>query len=104
MKAKQENEAEIALDVRSATRARAEAEHENQLAERKEFVKRELEKRKIRRERLSSFYYKVSLLFLTGSGISGFSPGLPQIDWLKIGVGVSSALIFALLAHYNLKY
>ena len=78
-------------------RARAEAEHANQLAERKEAEKRELAKNKMRREKFSSFYLKVSLLFLTGSGISGFSPGLPQIDWMRIGVGVLLCLAIGIV-------
>lgn len=63
MKTKQENEAEIALDVTKAKRERAEAEYAEKLNLKKECERNELSKRKIRREKLSSFYYKASLLF-----------------------------------------
>lgn len=107
MKAKQENEAEIALDVRAATRARAEAEHAERHQLLKEREKDEKETQKFRRQKRAVYYYKVSYLFLTASGIGGGLTSLysnNEINWITVLLGILMAATFAVLADQTLKH
>lgn len=106
MKTKQGKEAEIASDVRDAMRARAEAEHANQLAERKEFEKEKKETIKFRRQKRAAYYYKVSYLFLTASGIGGGLTSLickDEVNWITVLLGIIMAAAFAFLADQTLN-
>ena len=105
MKTKEEITAEIAQGVRDATRQRAESG-----IAREEALKTELEKEvrasvKLRKEKRASFYYKVSYLILTGSGVGGFSTLLSknEANWYFISLGVITAIAFAVVAVRTLK-
>lgn len=104
MKTEQEITADVAQGVREAARERAEYQYAENLACKKEIEKEEKAKRKVSNEKLSSFYYKVSLLFLTGSGVSGLSPTIlrdgSQTDWFQVGAGVLLSAFFAILANH----
>ena len=108
MKAKQENEAEIALDVRTATRARAESEIRKDEALKIELAKELRIKKKVRKEKLATFYYNLATLFVTSSGIGGLTPVLTNedkpINWYGLIIGLFLALYFAFQANKELKY
>lgn len=102
MKTVLENEAEIASDVKKAKRERAEAT----FAERKELEKEGKEMEKFRYQKRASFYYKISYLFLTASGVGGGLNTLflkEEINWITVLLGIFMATIFAVLADHTLK-
>lgn len=102
MKTVLENEAEIASDVKKAKRERAEAT----FAERKELEKEEKEMEKFRYQKRAGFYYKISYLFLTASGVGGGLNTLflkEEINWITVLLGIFMAAIFAVLADQTLK-
>ena len=105
MKTKEEITAEIAQGVREAARQRAETEIVRESALRTELGKEVRDSKKARKDKRASFYYKVSYLFLTCSGVSGFSTLMSKDDpnWYFIGASVSIALAFAILADKTLK-
>ncbi len=105
MKTKEEITAEIAQGVREATRQRAEAEIAKASALRIELEKEARAEQKARKDKRASFYYKVSYLILTGSGVGGFSSLLSQgeTNWKVILIGVITAIAFAILADQTLK-
>jgi len=100
MKTEKECNAEITSDVKKAIWERAVAEFSKQEAHGQELKT----KRKTSNEKLSSFYHKVSLLFLTGSGVGGLSPtlitGNSQIDWFQVSAGVTLSAFFAILGNH----
>lgn len=108
MKAKQENEAEIALDVKSATRARAEAEHADERFFRKELAREERALEKSRREKLSTFLYGLATFFLTSTGIGGLSPIIlntgKDVNWPFVFLGIIASILSALTANNILTY
>ena len=111
MKTEEETTAEIVSDVRKATRERAEILLAEDLARKKELEKeeraylRDLEK--ARKEKCSTFYYAVAMLFLTSSGIGGLSPFFTDanksINWYSVVGGIVLALYFATKANNELK-
>ena len=111
MKRKQQEETTIALDVKDAMRARAEAEHaevlllKRKLEEEDRADKRALEKS--RKEKLATFYYGLATLFITSSGIGGLTPFLTNmntsINWYGLILGISLSLFFAYQANNKLK-
>lgn len=111
MKTEKETIAEIALDVRKATREKAEAEYIEAKAMRRELEKeerkmlRELEV--ARKEKRSTFYYAVAMLFLTSSGIGGLTSFLTDMDksinWYSTLGGFILTIFFAIKANNELK-
>lgn len=74
MIAKQTNPAEIALDVMKAEKERMATDITEIRNLRFQLAKEEREKVKNRKDKLATFYYSISMLFLTSSGIGGLSP------------------------------
>jgi len=105
MKTKEEITAEIAQGVRDATKQRAETEIARESALRTELEKEARASIKARKDKRASFYYKVSYLILTGSGVGGFSTLLSQgvANWNVIIIGIFAATVFAILADQTLK-
>lgn len=105
MKTKEEITAEIAQGVRDATRQRAEAGIARENALRTELEKEARASERLRKEKRASFYYKVSYLILTGSGVGGFSTLLSkgETNWYFISLGVITAIAFAIIADQTLK-
>lgn len=108
MKTEEEREAEIALDVRKAKRERVEAEHSALMALRQELAKEERTKRKVRKEKLADFYYKIASLLLAGTVIASITPFIKDanalISWQPALFGLFAAILFAFMANYILKY
>ena len=67
MKTEKEKIAEIASDVRKATRERAEAEHAEEKALKRELEKEKRAKQKLFHEKFADFYLKLAILFITSS-------------------------------------
>lgn len=106
MKTERKITAEIAQGVRAATRQRAEAEIDKDLALKTELEKEDRLNRKFRKDKRASYYYKVSYLFLTASGLGGGLSSLVlknEINWYIVTSGVIMATGFALLADRTLK-
>lgn len=107
MKTELEREAEIALDVKKAKRERAEAEHSALMALRQELAKEERTKRKVRKEKLADFYYKIASLFLAGSAVSCLTLFIKDINvmlnWIPFTLRVTATVSFACMANYILK-
>lgn len=105
MKTKETNLAEISQGVIDATRQRAETEIERESALRTELEKEARVRKKARKDKRASFYYKVSYLILTGSGVGGFSTLLSNgaANWNVIIIGIFAATVFAILADQTLK-
>lgn len=111
MKRKQQEEATIALDVKDAMRARAEAEHaevlllKRKLEEEDRADKRALEKS--RKEKLATFYYGLATLFMASSGIGGLTPIIADssksINWLCVVINSLISLFFGYEGNKQLK-
>lgn len=106
MKAKQENEAEIALDVRTATRARTEAEHAELHTLKRELAKEKRIYRHERIDKLATYYYKIAALLLTSSVISCLTIFIKDskalISWQPALLGLFASIFFAGMANYIL--
>ena len=107
MKTRRETTAEIASDVRKATRERAEADIAEEKALKCELEKEERAKQKLFHEKFADFYLKLAILSISSSIITCltlFTKGTDiEINWLSVGIGLSLALIFVMLAYYYLK-
>ena len=106
MKTKEQITAEIAQGVRDATQKRAEAEIDKEFALKNEIEKEDRLNRKFRKDKRASYYYKVSYLFLTASGLGGGLSSLilkNEINWYVVTSGVIMATGFAFLADRTLK-
>ena len=100
--------AEIASDVRKATRVRAEAEHEKFKALEFEIEKQRINFKRERKEKISSYYFGLSTLFLTSTGIGGLSPILfneqgKEVNTYTVIIGLILSLLFFILANKELK-
>ena len=108
MKTEKETTAKIASDVRKATRERAEAEHAEARALRRELEKEERAKLKIRKEKLAGFFYGLATFFFTSTGIGGLSPFILNTDnpinWVVVLCGISASFICVVIANNILKY
>lgn len=108
MKAKQTQQAEIALDVIMAEKDRMSADIIESRNLRVQLAKEEREKVKNRKDKLATFYYSVSMLFLTSSGIGGLSSFMTDtnkdINWYCVFGGIVMSLVFAYKANKELKY
>lgn len=108
MIAKQTNPAEIALDVMKAEKERMATDITETRNLRFQLAKEEREKVKNRKDKLATFYYSISMLFLTSSGIGGLSPFIADsnknINWYCVFGGIVMSLIFACKANKELKY
>lgn len=105
MKTKEEITAEIAQGVREATRQRAEAEIAREYALRTELEKEARTSENLRKEKRARFYYKVSYLLLTASGLGGGLSAIivkNEINWYVVASGVFMSAGFALLADRTL--
>lgn len=107
MKTKNETTAEIALDVRKATRERAEAELAEEKALKRELYKEMRTNQRTKKEKNADFYFKLALLVLTSTAatcltllIKGESTA---INWMPVGLGLALAVVFILYANYLLK-
>ena len=104
MKTKQENEAEIALDVTKAKRERAEAEYADVSALRRELAREKRQHRHDRIDKLATYYYKIAGLLLTSSVISCLTIFIKDanalISWQPAILGLSASIFFAGLANY----
>lgn len=107
MKTKQRNLAEIASDVRKATKERATEEVTAEIALKREMYKEVRAHVRANKEKLADFYYKIALLFLTSSAIPCLSIFIRNekliINWHYVGLGLVACTFFALLASYILK-
>ena len=107
MKTEKEKIAEITSDVRKATRERAETEYAEAMALKRELYKEMRTNRRANKEKLSDFYFKISLLFLTSSAIPCLSIFIKNedivINWIYVGFGLVASLFFALMAYNILK-
>jgi len=108
MKTEQEITADIAQGVREATRERAEAECNEAKALMRELAKEERAMLKVRKEKFATFYFGLSTLFLTSTGIGGLSPILfndigKEVNWYTVVVGITLSVFFAIKASNELK-
>ena len=107
MKTEKETTAEIASDVRKATRERAEAEHAEARALRRELEKEERDLEKARKERLVDYYYKLSALLFTGSVISCLTAYVKDsntlVSWQLTILGLIASVCLAIKANLTLK-
>lgn len=106
MKTKEANLAEIAQGVKDATRQRAERDVAKKAAIKIELEKEARASEKLRKEKRASFYYKVSYLLLTASGLGGGLSAIivkNEINWYVVASGVFMSAGFALLADRTLK-
>ncbi len=111
MKTGKETTAGIASDVRKAIRERVEYQYTEDLARKKELEKEEMvylrDLEKVRKEKRSTFYYAIAMLFLTSSGIGGLSPFFTDtsksINWYSVVGGIVLTLYFAAKANNELK-
>lgn len=104
MKTEKETTAEIASDVRTATRERAEAEMAEEKALRRELAKEERAKLKVRKERLSIFYYGLSTLFMTSVGVPMLFKPDQAVNWYGVIGGTILTVFFAFMGNRELKY
>ena len=107
MKTRRETTAEIASDVRKATRERAEADIAEEKALKLELYKEKRANQRVRKEKNADFYFKLALLVLTSTAatcltllIKGESTA---INWMPVGCGLVLAVIFILYANCLLK-
>lgn len=108
METREETTAEIALGVRKATRERTEAEIAEVKAQKREILKEERAMRKVRKEKFATFYFGLSTLFLTSTGIGGLSPILfndvnKDVNWYTVIIGSLLSIFFAIKASNELK-
>ena len=107
MKTEQETTAEIASDVRKATRERAETEYAEARALEKELEKEKRARQKFFNEKFADFYLKLAILFITSSVVTCLTLYIKgadfEINWLPVGIGIALALISIVLAYYLLK-
>ena len=107
MKTETKNEAEIASDVRYAMRTRAETEHAEAIALKRESAKERRALERSRKEKLATFYYAISTLFATSSGIGGLTSFFinenKPVNWFGLVIGIVLTFFFAFLANRELK-
>lgn len=103
MKTKQQELALLASDVRSAMRARAEAEHAEVIALKKELAKEKRSLERTRKEKLASYLYGLATFFLTSTGIGGLSPIVLNngqvVNWPFVLLGFIASILSALSAN-----
>ena len=113
MKTEKEKIAEIASDVRKATRERSEAEHAEVMALKRELEKEERALRqayeKSRREKLATFYFGLSTLVMTTTVLGGLSPILyldigKEVNWYTVCTGFLISTSLVIKANNLLKY
>lgn len=87
-------------------RARAEAEHAERHSLEKEAEKEAKDAQKFRKQKRAVYYYKVSYLFLTASGVGGGLTSLiwkNEVNWITVLLGILMAAAFAFLADQTLN-
>ena len=108
MKTRRETTAEIASDVRKATREKAEADIAEEKALKLELYKEARALEKARKEKLADFYYKLSALLFTGSVISCLTAfvedGNTLISWQPTLLGLVASICLAIKANITLKH
>jgi len=99
--------AEIALDVRKATRERAEMEQSEIRALRRELEKERRSLVKVKKEKMADFYYKIAILLLTTSVISCLTIFIKDanalINWQPVVLGFIASIFFAYMANNTLN-
>ena len=107
MKTRRETTAEIASDVRKATRERAEALLAEDLARKKELEKEERANRRANHVKIADLCFKLVIVFITSSVVACISLYMKDaginINWIPVIVGLLFAVFFLLLGLYFLK-
>ena len=108
METEEKETARIASDVRKATRERVEAELSEIKVLNHELVNEQRRCKRVCKEKIADYYYKISILFLTSSAIGYITLFIKgentPINWYVLIFGLIATLFFALLANYILKH
>ena len=99
--------ARIASDVRKATRERAEAEHAETMALKRELYKEMRVNRRANKEKLADLCFKLVIVFITSSVVACITLFIKDtnqtINWIPVVIGSFFAVFFLLLGIYILK-